>query len=108
MRRPPGRRDIKLVPYLAVRIVFDTMDPEAMILHGLSLRDHFHGAETVQLTIRRDDGVEYSLPVSYFFRPADEFSPIGTTSPTDNKTRDAWTPAMVPTVEEQLGQLWKR
>lgn len=51
-----------------------------MIPHGLSLRDYFHGAETAQLTIRRDDGVEYSLPVSYFFRLADEFSPIETTA----------------------------
>ena len=79
-----------------------------MIPHGLSLRDYSHGAETAQLAIRRDDGVEYSLPVSYFFRPAVEFSPIETTASLDNKTRDAWEPVMAPAVEEQLGQQWKR
>jgi len=52
------------------------MDPHAMIPHGLALLDYFRGEASAQLVIRRDDGVEASLPVSHFFRPPAEFSPI--------------------------------
>jgi SAM-dependent methyltransferase len=52
------------------------MDPHAMIPHGLALLAYFRGEASAQLVIRRDDGVEAALPVSHFFRPPAEFSPI--------------------------------
>ncbi len=52
------------------------MDPDAMTPHGLALLAYFQGEAAAQLIVRRDDGVEYPLPVSHFFRSAAEFSAI--------------------------------
>jgi SAM-dependent methyltransferase len=52
------------------------MDPYAMIPHGLALLAYFRGEASAQLVIRRDDGVEAAVPVSQFFRPPAEFSPL--------------------------------
>jgi SAM-dependent methyltransferase len=52
------------------------MNPEAMLPHGLALRAFFEGDEEAQLIIRRDDGLAQPVPVSHFFRPQAEFSPI--------------------------------
>jgi SAM-dependent methyltransferase len=52
------------------------MDPHAMIPYGLALLAYFRGEASAPLIIRRDDGVEAALPVSHFFRPPAEFSPI--------------------------------
>jgi SAM-dependent methyltransferase len=52
------------------------MDGRAMDPHGLALAAHFAGKHEAQLTVRRDDGVESVLPVGYFFRAPDEFTPI--------------------------------
>jgi SAM-dependent methyltransferase len=50
----------------------------AMTPHGLALRAFFGGESSAQLIVRRDDGLEIPLPVSHFFRPPAEFSPIET------------------------------
>jgi SAM-dependent methyltransferase len=52
------------------------MDPNALIPHGLAMLGYFQGNSAAQLIVRRDDGVEHSVPVSHFFRPPAEFSPI--------------------------------
>lgn len=52
------------------------VNPEAVAPYGLALLDYFRGETAAQLIIRRDDGVEVSLPVSHFFRSEAEFSPI--------------------------------
>jgi SAM-dependent methyltransferase len=51
------------------------MDPEAMKPLGLALEAYFKGDADAQLIIRRDDGLENPLPVSYFFR-----NPSGSTA----------------------------
>jgi len=52
------------------------MDQEALNPHGLAMLAYFEGDSAAELVIRRDDGFEVPLPASYFFRPADEFSPL--------------------------------
>ncbi|MHC4589281.1 MAG: methyltransferase domain-containing protein [Planctomycetota bacterium] len=52
------------------------MDPRAMDLHGDALLDHVAGETGAELILRRDDGQEGRLPVSHFFRPPSEFTPI--------------------------------
>jgi SAM-dependent methyltransferase len=52
------------------------MDPSALIPYGLALRAYHRGQSEAHLIIRRDDGFEVPLPVSHFFRPPTEFSPI--------------------------------
>jgi len=52
------------------------MDPNALRPHGLAMNAYFRGESAAQLTIRRDDGLEDSVPLSYFFRPSAEFSAI--------------------------------
>jgi SAM-dependent methyltransferase len=52
------------------------MDPQAMTPYGLALLAYFEGETAAQLVVRRDDGVEATLPMSHFFRPPAEFSPI--------------------------------
>jgi SAM-dependent methyltransferase len=56
------------------------MDPNAMTPHGLALLAYFRGESAARLIIRRDDGLELPLPVSHFFRPREEFSPIEVTA----------------------------
>jgi SAM-dependent methyltransferase len=56
------------------------MDPNALKPHGLALHAYFHGQSAARLTIRRDDGLEDSVPVSHFFRPPAEFSAIEQTA----------------------------
>lgn len=52
------------------------MDPAAMIPHGRALLAYSNGEVDARLTIRREDGLEVSLPVSHFFRSPAEFTPI--------------------------------
>jgi SAM-dependent methyltransferase len=47
------------------------MDP-----HVLALAAHFNGEHEAEITVRRDDGLESVLPVGYFFRNPDEFTPV--------------------------------
>ena len=43
---------------------------------GSALRAWFEGNKGAELIIRRDDGVENTLPVGYFFRDPSRFTPI--------------------------------
>lgn len=47
-----------------------------MAPHGRALHAYFTGEFAAQLIVRRDDGVEDSLPVRHFFRPPSEFTAI--------------------------------
>jgi SAM-dependent methyltransferase len=59
---------------LAVEV--DLMNPEDMEPLGLALADYFGGNASATLIIRREDGLETTLPASHFFRAPDEFSAI--------------------------------
>lgn len=48
----------------------------AMRPHGLALLAYVEGNTGAQLIVRRDDGLETPLPVSFFFRSPAEFSPM--------------------------------
>jgi SAM-dependent methyltransferase len=52
------------------------MNPEAMEPFALALVDYFRGNESAALIIRRDDGLDVTLPASHFFRAPDDFSAI--------------------------------
>jgi SAM-dependent methyltransferase len=52
------------------------MDPEAMGPHGMAMSAFFDGDTKAEVGIRRDDGMEESIPVRHFFRDAPEFTPI--------------------------------
>ncbi len=52
------------------------MDANALKPCGLALNACFHGQSAAQLTIRRDDGLKQSVPVSHFFREPAEFSAV--------------------------------
>ena len=54
------------------------MEPRSMTPQGLALKAYFEGDKEARLTVRRDDGVEYALPVSHFFRAPAEFTPLET------------------------------
>jgi SAM-dependent methyltransferase len=54
------------------------MDPDAMDPFGAALAAFADGDTGAELILRRDDGVEGRLPVSYFFRGPLEFTPIET------------------------------
>jgi SAM-dependent methyltransferase len=54
------------------------MDPKAMDPYGAALQAGFDGDANAELTLRRDDGREGRLPVSHFFRPQSEFTPVET------------------------------
>jgi SAM-dependent methyltransferase len=56
------------------------MDPKALAPHGEALLAFFTGNTSAELTIRRDDGIVHSLPVSHFFRTPDEFLPLEITA----------------------------
>lgn len=47
-----------------------------MIPYGLALRAYHRRQSEAHLVVRRDDGFEVPLPVSHFFRPPSEFSPV--------------------------------
>jgi 2-polyprenyl-3-methyl-5-hydroxy-6-metoxy-1,4-benzoquinol methylase len=47
-----------------------------MTPHGLALMAYFEGQISAEITVRRDDGFEASLPAKHFFRTAAEFSPV--------------------------------
>jgi len=49
---------------------------EAMTPYGLALVEYFERRTSAAVTIRRDDGVEASLPVRHYFREPSEFTPI--------------------------------
>lgn len=50
------------------------MPAESMAPHGKALLAFFEGDHAADLIIRRDDGLESTLPVRHFFRPIAEFS----------------------------------
>lgn len=52
------------------------MDTGAMDPHGAALLAYLAGDKDACEIIRRDDGLETSLPVSHYFRSADRFSDI--------------------------------
>ncbi len=52
----------------------------ALIPFGHALRAYAEGRADAQISIRRDDGFEASLPVSHFFRDPGQFSPIENTA----------------------------
>jgi len=52
------------------------MDPKGMEPHGMAMWAFFDGDTNAELGVRRDDGLEDSIPVSHFFRDASEFTPI--------------------------------
>mgnify|MGYP006292946699 FL=1 len=52
------------------------MNSSAMSPYGLALAAYFQGKTDAELVIRRDDGVEASLPARHFFRPEAEFTSI--------------------------------
>lgn len=52
------------------------MDPRSMDPHGMAMLAFFDGDTHAVLGVRRDDGLEDSIPVSRFFRDASEFTPI--------------------------------
>lgn len=50
------------------------MNADATIPYGHALNAYFEGGRGIEFIIRRDDGVEASLPVRHFFRSESEFS----------------------------------
>lgn len=56
------------------------MNDLAMGTFGRALRAFTDGDESAELIIRRDDGLEVALPVAYFFRSPDAFTPIEMTA----------------------------
>jgi SAM-dependent methyltransferase len=52
------------------------MDPKAMDPHGMAMLAFFKGDTSAELSVRRDDGLEESIPVSHSFRDPSEFTPI--------------------------------
>ncbi len=56
------------------------MDPAAMAPHGRALLAYFEGDLDAELLVRRGDGREERVPVRYFFRPPEEFSPLERTA----------------------------
>ena len=56
------------------------MDSQAMAPYGLALLDCVESAESVSLTIRRDDGYAHAHPVSIFFRDPIADAPIDRTA----------------------------
>jgi SAM-dependent methyltransferase len=65
-----------------IRDVFQEvlMHPDSMTPQGLALKAFFEGDSGARLTVRRDDGLEFALPVGHFFRPAAEFTSLETTA----------------------------
>lgn len=49
---------------------------DSMAPHGLALKAFFEGETTAQLLLRRDDGLESPIPVSFFFREPADFSAL--------------------------------
>ena len=54
------------------------MDPRAMHPYALAMLAYHRGDHSAELLIRRDDGHEDVVPVAFFFRDANAFSPIET------------------------------
>lgn len=52
------------------------MNPKAMEPYGAALLAYFQGDTDAKLLVRRDDGQESPLPISYFFREPPQFTPI--------------------------------
>jgi len=52
------------------------MDPAAMQPYGAALTAYHAGATDATLLVRRDDGLETPMPVSFFFRTPEQFSAI--------------------------------
>lgn len=43
---------------------------------GIALEDFYNGKKRVEITLCRDDGLEFNVPIEYFFRGPDKFSNI--------------------------------
>jgi len=54
------------------------MNTDSMTPYGLALLAYFEGQLGAEVTVRRDDGLETSMPVKPFFRMPTEFTPIDT------------------------------
>lgn len=52
------------------------MNPKAMEPYGAALLAYFQGDATAQVLVRRDDGRETPMPISYFFREPSQFTTI--------------------------------
>src|SRR5574341_1894855 len=52
------------------------MNSKAMDAYGAALLAYFEGDTGAQVLVRRDDGQESPLPISYFFRASSQFTPI--------------------------------
>ena len=44
--------------------------------YGLALMDYFKGDHSARQTFHRDDGIDFEMPISVFFREETDFSPI--------------------------------
>lgn len=51
------------------------MDPRAMKPYGMALLDYHRGDTSATVTVLRDDGLETALPMSVFFRQAQDLPP---------------------------------
>jgi 2-polyprenyl-3-methyl-5-hydroxy-6-metoxy-1,4-benzoquinol methylase len=56
------------------------MNPEAMEPFALALLDYFRGNESAAFVVRRDDGIETTLPAGHLFQAAEDFSDVDNTA----------------------------
>lgn len=52
------------------------MNPHPMLPFGMALLACYRGDDAATVIVHRDDGVEAPLPMKYFFRVENEFSPL--------------------------------
>ena len=52
------------------------MRAQSMTPYGMALLDYFNGDKEARVTMHRDDGAHYELPVSIFFQEEPQFSTI--------------------------------
>ena len=52
------------------------MDPKAMAPEGLAILAYLEGDRDAELVIHRDDGMDDSMPVGFFFRQPPDFDPV--------------------------------
>ncbi len=43
---------------------------------GIALEDFYNGNKNAEITLIRDDGIEWNVPIEYFFRGIENFSNI--------------------------------
>ena len=52
------------------------MTKKAFEPFGIALEDFYNGKKGVEITLCRDDGIEWNVPIEYFFRGPENFSNI--------------------------------